>query len=90
MTLGGLLSAINDIKKGNKMGSIETGWGVGTSSSYKSELLLHKKFTWIPRRCYNTGQWIWGKMYKDSWGHTYHPEEAMNGVLEGKYVVTDA
>jgi hypothetical protein len=89
--LSSIWSALIDIQREpeqEKVVEMYDGYSDDTSApSYEPQILIYETFTWIPKRCYDTGRWIWGKAFVDGWKHYYHPEEAHYGVLAGDYKV---
>ena len=86
MTLGGLIGAINDIKRGKKVGMWVDHNGEDTPGpNYTAQINIKRRFVVLPKRCYDSGRWIIGKVYQDMYGFYYHPSEAMARVLNGEY-----
>lgn len=90
MTLGGLIGAINDIKRGKKVEMWDGFGGEDTPGpNYTAQINIKRRFVVLPKRCYDSGRWIIGVVYEDEFGHYYHRNEVMHGVLTGNYEVVE-
>jgi hypothetical protein len=92
--LSNLWSALIDIQREPEKEKVVEEWQgfsdtQGPTSDYESQIIIYKTFTWMPKRCYDSGRWIWGKAFVDGWKHYYHPQEAHYGVLAGEYKVEE-